>query len=132
MSTRSVPSADAWLLTLVGSRCLAVDLDLVAGVETVGPVARLPGMPPELRGVTQWHGRLLTLLDAGRLFGGGPCRGGQMVVLRGLTVETALAVDEIVVRAAPGRGPDEWFDAAVARSLPALQPGLGARVVAGN
>ena len=125
MSTRSVPCAEAWLLTLVGGRRLVIDLDLVAAVDAVGPVARLPGPPSALRGVTQWRGRLLTLLDAGRLFGGAPCAGRQMVVLRGLAVETALAVDEIVGPAPPGESPDDWFGADEARNLPALQPGFG-------
>jgi chemotaxis signal transduction protein len=122
------PSADPGALSLVvqaGGLRLALPFGAVAEVShrVPGPPVPVPGSAPWLIGLIAWRGRLLTLVDAGRLFGEAPSRGGALVLLKGLPVETALAVDDTP---RPTVGPGEGarrLELPALQALPALQPG---------
>ncbi len=79
-----------------GSVRVALAFDVVGEQADPVPVAPVPGAAPWCLGLVQLNGRLVTLIDAGRLFGSVPTSPGALVRLEGLEVETALAVDEIV------------------------------------
>lgn len=84
------------LLALAGGIRLALDPEVLSEWCDLGPQVAVPGAAPWCLGLVQWRGRLLTLLDAGLLFGRESSRGRHQLVLRGLEVETALAVDEVL------------------------------------
>ncbi len=95
-------------------------------------MTRVPGGAEWLTGLIQWHGRLLTLVDAGRLFGSQATCSRLIVVLRGLRVEAALAVDAIIATDDTDGSADLVLDAEALAAHPALQPGAATRVVPGD
>jgi len=102
----------------------------MAVLSAVGPVGLLtpvPGGAEWLVGLTQWHGRLLTVVDAGRLFGNAPSAGRWLLVLRGAPCETALAVDELLGPSAAADSTATPIDAATLARHPAFQPGAAGR-----
>jgi chemotaxis signal transduction protein len=106
-----------------GGRRLALPFEVTSGVGPVVPWVRVPRCAPWLLGLIQWRGGLLTLVDAGVLFGERPCRPTRLVVLRGLKVDVALAVDEILRPADAAQPADLLLDHAALAGHPALQPG---------
>lgn len=118
----------ASLLVAAGGIRLALDWDLLLETGAAGPLTPVPGGAPWLAGLAQWHGRLLTVVDAGRLFGGAPSRCRWLLALRGLPCDVALGVDELN----PGAdGPTPLpLDAAALRSHPAFAPGAAGRAAA--
>ena len=114
------------LLVEAGGRRLACAFPSVLEVGRFGQVTPVPGGSPWLLGLIQWRGRLLTVVDAGRLFGYQPSRAQRIVVLRGLRVDTALAVDAILGTDDPGGTADLVLDAEALSAHPALQPGAAA------
>jgi chemotaxis signal transduction protein len=106
---------------------LAISHDAIEAVGTPGAIVAVPGAEPWLRGLTVWGGRLRTLIDAGLLFGGEAAGAAGLVVLKGLAIDTALAVDALP-RTAPDAGPPPIeLDLASLSAHPALQPGAASR-----
>lgn len=120
------------LLVEAGGRHLACAFPVVLEVGRTDQVTPVPGGSPWLVGMIQWRGRLLTALDAGRLFGYRPCQARWLVVLRGLRVDTALIVDAIVGTEDPNGTADLVLDAEALAAHPALQPGAAAGVPSPN
>jgi len=121
---------DAWASKMLhvraGDRRIAMPIEVVSGVGTPGPAVEVPYGAEWLLGLVQWRGRLLTLVDAGLLFGLRRSRAAKLVVMRNLNVETALAVDQIFGTDDPD-DPEESaevvLDAERLRSHAAFQPG---------
>jgi chemotaxis signal transduction protein len=118
---KAAPSPPCLLVSAGGAR-LSIDCRAVAEYGVPGGRTPVPGTASWLLGLAQWRGRLLTVVDAGLLFGGGPTRGASILVLRGLPCETALAVDQ-VLDANDEPPADLHLDAAVLTAHPAFQPG---------
>jgi hypothetical protein len=118
------------MLVRAGGVVLSIDLRSLAEYGTPGARTPVPGAAPWLLGLVQWHGRLLTVVDAGRLFGSAPVRGASILVLRGLACEMALAVDQALE---PGSevAADVHLDAATFAAHPAFQPGAAGRRAGG-
>ncbi|HTE05702.1 MAG TPA: chemotaxis protein CheW [Planctomycetota bacterium] len=114
------------LLVEAGARKLACSFAAVLMVGSYEHVAQVPGSSHWLLGLIQWRGRLLTVVDAGRLFGYQPSRPRHIIVLRGLRVDTALAVDTILALEDPGGIADLVLDVEALSAHPALQPGAAA------
>lgn len=109
-----------------GGAHIAFDFDVVAEVAELGPTVAVPGAATWCLGLVQWRGRLLTLIDAGQVFGRGPATPRQQVVLAGLQVEAVLAVDELI----NVFGDDEPADVVVDRSTLARHPAFQAGAAA--
>jgi purine-binding chemotaxis protein CheW len=79
------PSGDALdLLTFrLGREVWALDAGFVHGVAPMHALAPLPGSPPEIAGVTSWHGVLLPVVDV---------KGAPGTVLEGLDDRAWLVV----------------------------------------
>jgi hypothetical protein len=60
---------DRFLSFTAGSRRYAIALAHVTGLADCGPVRAVAGTPPEVLGLTEWRGRLLTVLDLTGLLG---------------------------------------------------------------
>ena len=105
---------------------LSIDLRSLAEYGTPGARTPVPGAAPWLLGLAQWRGRLLTVVDAGRLFGSAPVRGASILVLRGLACEMALAVDEVLDPSSETAA-DLHLDAAALAAHPAFHPRAAAR-----
>jgi len=118
--------AGAVLLRFGASR-YAVDMAEVAEVAPVPPVTRIPGSPPWLRGVANWRGRMLPVLDLRPLLGAG------VVPLPGSARLVVVGRDEVVVgllaEAVPG-----VHDAVLADAAPPPQtlPPEARRLVVGQ
>jgi len=124
-NSTDIPGASC-LLVEAGGRRLACAFSAVQEVGRVDHLTAVPGGSAWLLGMIQWRGRLLTVLDAGRLFGYRPCQARWLVVLRGLRVDTALIVDAIVGTEDPDGTADLVLDAEALAAHPALQPGAAA------
>jgi hypothetical protein len=118
------------LLVRAGDVRLSIDCRALAEYGIPGGRTPVPGAAPWLLGLAQWDGRLLTVVDAGQLFGGRPVRGTSILVLRGLPCEAALAVDEMLDAASEGPA-DLHLDVATLSAHPAFQPGAAGRRGAG-
>jgi len=94
-----------------------------AAVVMPGPVVAVPGGQPWLLGLTVCQGRMHTLIDAGLLFGRGPAAAGRFIVLKGLGIDVALAVDDLPRRLPEGESADLELDLATLSAHPAFQPG---------
>jgi hypothetical protein len=105
---------------------LSIDCRCLLEYGVPGGRTPVPGAAPWLLGLAQWRGRLLTVVDAGLLFGNAPVRGASVLVMRGLACETALAVDEVLES---GTEPSKQLhlDAAALAAHPAFQPGAARR-----
>jgi hypothetical protein len=98
--------------------------DVVTEVLATGRIVRVPGSGPVwLAGLAAWRGRVVTLIDAGRVFGTGPAHGPWMVVLKGLPVDTALVVDGEPRLAGAEDVADLVLDRGTLAAHAALQPG---------
>jgi hypothetical protein len=132
-SAQTVPPAPAplaCLLARAGGVRLAIEFTALAEYGPAGALTPVPGAAPWLVGLAQWHGRLLTVVDAGRLFGGSPTRGRLLLVLRELPCETALAVDEVLGSNETPEATDVRLDAVTLRAHPAFRPGAAGHVPA--
>jgi len=98
-----------------------------ATVVMPGPVVAVPGGQPWLLGLTVCQGRLHTLIDAGLLFGRQPAAAGRFIVLKGLGIDVALAVDDIPRGLPEGESADFELDVAALSVHPAFQPGAAIR-----
>jgi chemotaxis signal transduction protein len=118
---------DAWASKMLhvraGDRRIAMPIEVVFEVGTPGPAVEVPHGAEWLHGLVQWRGRLLTLVDAGLLFGLRRSRAGKLVVMRNLNVETALAVDQVIGTECPDESAEVVLDAEMLRSHAAFQPG---------
>jgi purine-binding chemotaxis protein CheW len=114
-------AAGAVLLRLGSSR-YAVDMAGVAEVAQIPPVTRIPGSPAWLRGVANWRGRMLPVLDLR------PLLSTPAVPLASSARLVVLAGDEIVVgvvaEAVPG-----VYDANLAGEAP-MPPTLSSEAAA--
>jgi len=112
-----------WLHVSAADRRIALHFDLVEEVVDPGPVVAVPGAAPWCRGLVSVGGQLLTLIDAGLLFADRPTEARCVVVLSGLPVRTALAVDGNLLTHADDEAADLRLDAAALSGHPAFQPG---------
>jgi purine-binding chemotaxis protein CheW len=55
------------LLFALGGRDYAIRVSAVGGVAECGPIRRVPGAPPAVVGLAEWHGNVLTVLDLAHL-----------------------------------------------------------------
>lgn len=117
------PGQPAYLHVRAGGEMLALAWEVLAEARAAGPLSPIPGSPPWLVGLTQWKGRLMTVADAGRLFGSGPSSGRWQLALKGLPCELALAVDELLGSAGPDERPVLTLDATCLANHPAFQRG---------
>ena len=71
----------------------AISLEQVSGLADCGPIRGIEGTPPEVLGISEWRGRLLTVLDLPGLLGE-PGGSGPMCLIRlsGVMARTALQV----------------------------------------
>ena len=85
--------SDRFLSFRAGSRLYAIPLAQVTGLADCGPVRAVAGTPPEVLGLSEWRGRLLTVLDLTGLLGE-PESTGPMCLIRlsGSMTRTALRV----------------------------------------
>jgi hypothetical protein len=76
-----------------GSSNYAIRLEHVSGLADCGPVRKVNGTPPQILGLSEWRGRLLTVLDLPGLLGE-PAGQGPMCLIRlsGTMTRTALRV----------------------------------------
>jgi chemotaxis signal transduction protein len=106
-----------------GDRRIAIPIEVVSEVGTPSPAVEVPHGAEWLHGLVQWRGRLLTLVDAGLLFGLRRSRAAKLVVMRNLNVETALAVDRIIGTEFDDESAEIVLDVDRLRSHAAFQPG---------
>ena len=85
--------SDRLLTFRAGSRDYAIPLHHVSGLADCGMVRTVEGTPPEVLGISEWRGRLLTVLDLPGLLGE-PESFGPMCLIRlsGTMTCTALRV----------------------------------------
>ena len=107
----------------VGGRRIALSFDVVRGVHRGARWVEVPGTPPWCLGLVQLHGGLRSLVDAGLLFFDEPARGGYQLELKGLPVEVALLVDQVVGVFPDAGEADLALDLAGLSVDPAFQPG---------
>ena len=111
------------LLVKAGGCRIALPFRSVREFCEVGRHVSVPGAAAWCLGLVQWRGRLLTLLDAGRIFGAAPSRPRYQVVLALDRVETALAFDEHPSLCGDEAPCDVLLDEERLRGLAQLQPG---------
>lgn len=90
--------SDDHLVVGVGGTRVAVPVDALRQTATPGPVTRLPGLPPQLRGVRALRGDVVCLADTGTLIGCSPAKeplAQHVVVLHG-QAPLGLLVDEVL------------------------------------
>jgi hypothetical protein len=129
----SVPTADAdapppaRLHVRAGGAVLALSMDLLVASGASGRLTPVPGAPAWLAGLGQVDGRLITVVDAGRLFAQSASTCRWLLTLKGVPCEVALGVDELLgVPGADGEA-DLRLDAATLGRHPAFQPGAAGR-----
>jgi hypothetical protein len=123
-SDHTLPPLDTdRLLATAGGLRLIIDLDAAEAVGTPGAIVAVPGAQPWLRGLTVWRGRLHTVVDAGLLFGRAPAAAAGLIVLKGLGLDVALAVDDLPRRLPVGESADLELDYAAFAAHPAFRPG---------
>jgi chemotaxis signal transduction protein len=90
------------LASQVGMHPLVVRIEFVDGVQPLGPVARVPGAPEHLRGITTCLGYLLPILDLQVLLGlpdaieDAPIAGpAWFVVLRHASIRVAVTTPQL-------------------------------------
>jgi purine-binding chemotaxis protein CheW len=91
------PAAPRLLLFGVAGRVYGCDLDAVREIVPVRRATRLPGAPHFVSGLINLRGRVVTVLDLGRHFGGGsvdPDAGSIVLIEHGARL-VGLAVDEV-------------------------------------
>jgi len=76
-----------------GSRLYAIPLAQVTGLADCGPIRPVADTPPEVLGISEWRGRLLTVLDLTGLLGeSGDQEPMCLIRLSGSMARTALRV----------------------------------------
>jgi len=60
------------LLFELGRKRYALPLARVAGLATCGAIRSIPGSPPTVIGLTEWRGRLFTVIDLPAMLGADP------------------------------------------------------------
>lgn len=95
-----------FVLLQVREKPFALPSEQVRAVTSVGRVTRIPHAPREVRGVTNWRGRVLTLYDLGEVLGlpGEPALASYAVVLapEGAGLDVAIMAEQVrEVRAIP-------------------------------
>lgn len=121
--TDAAPALPAHLHVRAGGVVLALARELLAEVRLAGKLTPIPGAPAWLAGLTQRKGRLMTVVDAGRLFGQATWSGKFVITLKGLPCELALGVDSLPGSPADGEQAERTLDAALLASHPAFQRG---------
>jgi hypothetical protein len=133
MSTPSVsiveadPALPHCLHVRAGGAVLSLPLDLLDATGPAGHLTPVPGAPEWLCGLGQFRGRLVSVVDAGRLFAGRPSSCRWVLALKGLPCEVALGVDELLGAAGRDGPVDMRLDAACLGLHPAFQPGAAGR-----
>ena len=123
LPTDASPADPTRLHVMAGGRRIALAFRSVREFGEVGRHVPVPGAAAWCLGLVQWRGRLLTLLDGGRLFGTEPSRPRYQVVLSLPDIETALAVDGFVDLCGEDAPCDVLLEDDALRGLDALQPG---------
>ncbi len=113
----------SWLHVAAANHVVALHFDLIEEVVDPGPVVRVPGAAAWCLGLVSVGGQLLTLVDAGLLFSDRPSQHRAVVVLTGLAVKTALAVDENLLTHGDDAHADVRIEAQALADHPAFQPG---------
>ena len=86
-----------------GCRSYSIPLDQVSGLADCGPIRSVFGAPPEVLGLSEWRGRLLTVLDLPGLLGEPESAGPMcLICLAGTMTRTALRVPAPVFLQNPG------------------------------
>jgi hypothetical protein len=138
MAPSSVPTdSDATamptsLQVAAGGVRLALDLDVLLEAGSAGPLTPVPGAAKWFAGLGQWHGHLVTVVDAGQLFGHAPSRCRWLLALRGLACDVTLGVDELNPTPDPAQPQPRRLDLATLRAHPAFAPGAAGRPDAGR
>ena len=115
LAAAEAPVAEAVVVRL-GSGRFAAELSAVAEVGRVPSLTRIPGAPEWLRGVANWRGRLLPVLDLRSLLGAqatAPGVSARLVVLTVDGVSAGVLVDAVEGTGALDEGIEE-FPAALA------------------
>ena len=85
--------SDRFLSFRAGAREYAIALEQVSGLADCGPVRCVEGTPREVLGLSEWRGRLLTVLDLPGLLGEPQSQGPMCLIrLSGSMTCTALRV----------------------------------------
>jgi len=129
-ATPALPSAG--LHVRAGGVVLEVPWELLVETGAAGPVTPLPGAPPWLAGLAQWKGRLVSVVDAGSLFGRQAGSRKWLLALRGLACEVTLGVDELIGPPRPGEPAEVRLAAAELAAHPAFQPGAAGPAAGGT
>gem|GEM_PF-6721391 len=114
------------LQVLAGGVRLELDVELLLEAGSAGPLTPVPGAATWLAGLAQWHGHLVTVVDAGQLFGRSRSCCRWLLALRGLACDVTLGVDELNPLPDPAQLPRR-LDAATLRAHPAFAPGAAGR-----
>ena len=127
----TVGRAGRFLSFRAGCRLYAIALDQVSGLADCGPIRSVYGAPPEVLGLSEWRGRLLTVLDLPGLLGE-PESAGPMCLIRlaGTMTRTALRVPAPVSLQNPG-GPSQG-DRTILVDPVELVSQLETEILAGN
>lgn len=122
------PAPLASLHVEAGGTRLAIRFDVVSEYSAETDPVPVPATQPWCLGLVQVHGRLLSLVDGGTLFGDAPSgAGGPSILFKGLDVETALLVDHVLGVFPTAEDADVELDLAALRAHPAFAPcGAGA------
>jgi len=133
MLTPSVPIVDAdtplptCLHVRAGGMVLALAWDLPVATEACGRLTPVPGAPSWLAGLGHFRGRLITVVDAGRIFAKSASTCRLLLTLKGLPCEVALGVDEFLGPGSEGSQVDVCLDAGLLARHSAFQPGAAGR-----
>ncbi len=77
----------------VGASDYAIRLEHVSGLADCGPVRKVDGAPPAILGLSEWRGRVLTVLDLPGMLGEPAGPGPRCLIrLSGTMTHTALEV----------------------------------------
>jgi hypothetical protein len=111
------------LLLTAGGCEFGLEYDVLEEVLQIGRVLPVPGAAPWLAGLAVWRGRIVTLVDAGQLFGTRPAEGQWMLILKGLPVAAGLKIDGFPRLVGAEEPPVSFLDLEVLSRHPAFQPG---------
>jgi hypothetical protein len=134
----SAGPSDRFLSFRAGSTDYAIPLEQVSGLADCGAVRLVRGAPPEVLGLAEWRGRLLTVLDLPGLLGEPQGSGPDCLIrLSGTMTRTALRVPAPVnlLTAETSRsecGPTVDVDRFVMVDPTELVSQLEAEILAGN
>jgi chemotaxis signal transduction protein len=95
---------EEFLLVRLGSRRVGLPINLIVGVEALGPVHPVPASEPACRGVTTTRGRLIPVLALSELIGVAAGNTGGTAVILSIQGRTlCLEVDdaEAIIRGDP-------------------------------